>query len=79
MNSHFYRETYLNNSYYLIHSIDVLVINLPNISNVLVCFKYTFGAIIHKLKTTELGCLENENLEKKLQILKIGKMQTLQI
>ena len=44
----------LNNSYYLIHSTDVLVINLPNISKVFVCFKYKLVAIIHKIKTSSL-------------------------
>ena len=52
MNSQFYLKTYLNNSYYLIESIDELVINLPNISRVSVCLKYTLGPIIHKIKTS---------------------------
>ena len=45
-------KTYLTNFYYLIQSIDVPVINLPNVSKVFVCFKYTLGAILHKVKTS---------------------------
>ena len=41
-----------NNSYYLIESIDELVINLPNISKVFVWFEYTLGTIIYKIKTS---------------------------